>query len=94
MSEVPVLESPVPDYEVAGGGEDEDEDEDDDEAKRKKKRLQPVLLPPADKGILLSPSYRYSYSHLSFNLKPLYINGVFLWVNDNVTCLFSLTYLH
>ncbi|XP_063848083.1 zinc finger CCCH domain-containing protein 13-like [Scylla paramamosain] len=55
MSEVPVVGSPVPEYEV----EEEEEEEDEEEARmRKKKRLLPVALPPADKGILMSPSYR------------------------------------
>ncbi|XP_063858088.1 uncharacterized protein LOC135099630 [Scylla paramamosain] len=56
MSEVPVVGSPVPEYEV----EEEKEEEDEEEARiRKKKRLLPVALPPADKGILRSPSYRF-----------------------------------
>ncbi|XP_063889771.1 uncharacterized protein LOC135116338 [Scylla paramamosain] len=56
MSEVPVVGSPVPEYEV----EEEKEEEDEEEARiRKKKRLLAVALPPADKGILRSPSYRF-----------------------------------
>ncbi|XP_063858036.1 uncharacterized protein LOC135099570 isoform X2 [Scylla paramamosain] len=54
-SEVPVVGSPVPEYEV----EEEEEEEDEEEARmRKKKRLLAVALPPADKGILMRPSYR------------------------------------
>lgn len=58
MSEVPVIGSPVPEYEVLGDDDDE-EDEDDESGERKKRRLLPVPLPPAEKGILMSPSYRY-----------------------------------
>ncbi|XP_071519350.1 uncharacterized protein [Panulirus ornatus] len=57
MSEVPVIGSPVPDYEVIG--DDDDDDDDDENGLRKKRRSLPVPLPPADKGILMSPSYRY-----------------------------------
>ncbi|KAG0729145.1 Glia maturation factor gamma [Chionoecetes opilio] len=57
MSETPVVGSPVPEYELAG--EDDEEEEEDEEARmRKKRRLLPISLPPADKGILMSPSYR------------------------------------
>ncbi|XP_063856598.1 uncharacterized protein LOC135098261 [Scylla paramamosain] len=58
-SEVPVVGSPVLEYEV----EEEEEEEDEEEARmRKKKRSLAVALPPADKGILMRPSYRYSPS--------------------------------
>ncbi|XP_063883907.1 uncharacterized protein LOC135112891 isoform X2 [Scylla paramamosain] len=61
-SEVPVVGSPVPEYEV----EEEEEEEDEEEARmRKKKRSLAVALPPADKGILRSPSYRYSPSRVT-----------------------------
>ena len=48
ISEVPMMGSPVPYYEMS-------EDDDDDEDESKKKHL-PIL--PAEKGILLSPNYR------------------------------------
>ncbi|XP_063857982.1 nuclear receptor corepressor 2-like isoform X2 [Scylla paramamosain] len=61
-SEVPVVGSPVPEYEV----EEEEEEEDEEEARmRKKKRSLAVALPPADKGILMRPSYRYSPSRVT-----------------------------
>lgn len=58
MSEVPVIGSPVPEYEVIGD-DDDDDDDDDENGARKKRRLPPVPLPPPDKGILMSPTYRY-----------------------------------
>ncbi|XP_066945044.1 uncharacterized protein [Macrobrachium rosenbergii] len=54
--EVPNIGSPVPEYEIM---QEEDEEEDEEEALLKKKRRLPVPLPPAEKGILMSPSYRY-----------------------------------
>ena len=58
MSEVPVIGSPIPEYEMAGEEEEEEEEEDEEARMRKKRRMLPVPLPPADKGILMSPSYR------------------------------------
>ncbi|XP_068227043.1 microtubule-associated protein futsch-like isoform X2 [Palaemon carinicauda] len=54
--EVPNIGSPVPEYEII---QEEDEEEDEAESLLKKKRRLPVPLPPAEKGILMSPSYRY-----------------------------------
>ena len=52
MSEVPNMGSPVPDYRLSP---DEDEEMED---KRRKNGPAAVPLPPAEKGILLSPNYR------------------------------------